>query len=248
MMERVTTYCPTQAASPQPAPGQGDGSYELKFLLAEEIVAPVIAWARGHIPPDPHAEEAGGDSYEIHSLYFDTSELDVFHRSPGFRQTKYRVRRYGQEPLLYLERKSKRRGWVQKQRTPIPEAELARLREPADGSWAGDWFRERLEARALVPQCQVAYRRLARVGVAEGAPIRLTLDRGIRCTRATTIELARPAEAQGQLIQRTILELKFRNGLPRLYKELIREFGLSRAPESKYRRAVSLCGLVEREG
>jgi len=221
----------------------------VKFLLADEIVAPVIEWARQNIPPDPHGMGDGGDTYGIHSLYFDTEALDVYRRSPGFRQSKYRVRRYGQESLLYLERKSKRRGWVQKLRTPIQEAELARLHEPEPAAdWSGAWFQERIRARALVPQCQVTYRRLARVGTAEGAPIRLTLDREIRCTRSTEIALTAPTDGQARSLPCTILELKFRNGLPRLYKELIREFALSRAPESKYRRAVGLCGLAGREG
>ena len=225
------------------APLPGDGAYEMKFVLPDELMAPVSDWARAHIPPDSHA--AGDELYHIHSVYLDTSAFDVYHRTEGYNESKYRVRRYGRESVLWLENKIKVKGWVRKVRTCIPEAELARLDLPEpDPTWAGDWFWRRMREYDLVPCCEIAYQRLARVGEAEGAPIRLTLDRQIRCAPTGRLELGKLDETEALLVGRNVLELKFRTGLPLLFKDLIREFRLAATPSSKYRRAVDLCGLV----
>ena len=38
-------------------------------------------------------------------MYCDTQALDVFHRTPGYRRRKYRVRRYDEAWDVHLERK-----------------------------------------------------------------------------------------------------------------------------------------------
>ena len=234
-----------QQLNNQPIPGAAKGSYELKIAVPDALVAPVIAWARAHIPPDPHAEMLGGDIYHVRSLYFDNDAYDVFFQAPGFRQSKYRVRRYGDERVCYVERKSKTRGRVRKRRTPIPEPELAYLAAAdAGAAWAGGWFRDRLQRARLRPRCQIAYQRLARVGYLEDAPIRLTLDRNIRCAPAQGLELGALDDRFALPIERNVLELKFRVSLPRLFKELIQEFSLSPDSASKYRLAVRRCGLA----
>lgn len=223
-----------------PIASHGEGAFELKFVLDEAVVPAVMEWAQAHLPADPFGAEGGG-FYEVHSLYFDTDGLDVYHGSGGFRDNKYRVRRYGREPLVYLERKYKVEGRVRKQRTPVPEEELALLTRPeAAGTWAGDWFRQRIRSHGLVPRCQVAYHRMARVGETEGAPIRLTLDRSIRSVPAAGLKLDRPETLQGLTHQRTVLELKYRHGFPALFTELVREFALEATSASKYRQAMSL--------
>ncbi len=225
-------------------PTRSDRAFEMKFILPETLVAPVTAWARENLSPDPLARAADGDTYRIHSLYFDTDRFDVYHRTPGYRASKYRVRRYGSEPLLYLEKKMKRAGWVRKQRTAVPLQDLPRLLDEADtGPWEGDWFRDRVSRLGLEPSCMVSYVRVARVGQADGAPIRLTLDREIRCLPASGLSLDAFDAEPGHLVERYILELKFRTALPQLYKQLIREFGLSPHGSSKYRLATELTKL-----
>lgn len=235
--------------SAAPAPGRletRDGAYELKFLLRETQVDGVIDWAQAHLRPDPHAAAAADACYAIHSVYLDTPELAVYHREPRFRRRKYRLRRYAEEGTVYLEEKRKRSGWVTKVRTGVAAAELELLATPEDpGEWAGAWFRQAMEEHRLRPVCQVAYRRLAREGETEGAPVRLTVDREIRSARAAGLCPAWQQEPQ-RPIPLTVLELKFRQGLPRLFKELIRTFGLTAAAESKYRRAADACALGKR--
>ncbi len=217
-------------------PVQTHGAFELKFFLAPEAVESVIGWARAHLSPDPYA--GSGDVYEVNSLYFDTDDFGVFHRQEGLAERKYRVRRYGSEGLLYLEEKEKLKGWVRKRRTAIAEAELEGF-----GGVGGAWFSQIVRLGGLSPQSQVAYRRVARVGEVEGGPVRLTIDRDVRCAPARGLSL--PALSEGLPIERNILELKFgRGGLPAMYKRLIAEFGLSPDVSSKYRLSVEAAGLA----
>jgi hypothetical protein len=236
----------------QPLPGSAslprletrNGAYELKFILQDSQVDEIVGWAQAHLAADPHAARSGDETYWIHSVYLDTDELAVYHRRPGFQCSKFRLRRYGCDEVIFLEEKRNDQGWVTKVRSRITDAELALLHAdsvPAD--WPGAWFRQALVEQQLVPCCRVTYRRLAREGETDGAPVRLTIDREIYC--ASTSEL-RPGQGNepGVPIPYAVLELKFRNGLPRLFKELIHNLGLSPVGASKYRNAAEVCGIA----
>src|SRR5262249_22260166 len=106
-------------------PGSVAPAFELKFLVDEDRARAAEAWARHHLVPDPPGDPALGGASGTTSLYFDTPELDVYHRSPKYRRRKYRVRRYGAEPWTFLERKSKWGDRVAKRRSRVHEAEVA---------------------------------------------------------------------------------------------------------------------------
>src|SRR5438552_3351346 len=100
------------------SPGLGAGpalgpAFELKFQLTPAEAHAVKAWARQHLTPDPHGQDG---TYRITSVYCDTPRIDVFHRTPGFRRSKFRVRRYDAAERVFLERKSKKKGRVKKRR------------------------------------------------------------------------------------------------------------------------------------
>ena len=83
------------------------GSFELKFLLADTEADEILKRARLHLAADPHADRTLGDRYRITSLYFDTVDLAVHRGLGSYGRSKYRLRRYGAEPRVFLERKSK---------------------------------------------------------------------------------------------------------------------------------------------
>ena len=125
-----------EAVSPSLVPVDGVPAFELKFLLDPARAECVTAWARRHLSPDPHADPALGGAYRVHSLYLDTAGLDIYHRGDSYRRRKYRLRRYGAEPWLYLERKSRWGDRVAKRRTRVDEGEVGRLLvELHDVSW-----------------------------------------------------------------------------------------------------------------
>src|SRR5436305_1036093 len=118
--------------SPSLAPaGGGEGpAYELKFLLDETRAQEVEAWARRRLLLDPHGDPALGGAYQTLSLYCDTPDLDVYWGRPSYKRRKFRVRRYGAAPWVFLERKSKWGDRVAKRRSPVPGEEVALLANP----------------------------------------------------------------------------------------------------------------------
>jgi hypothetical protein len=210
---------------------------ELKFLVTASHAAAIRQWARSELAPDPFAGGEFLDEYSTTSLYFDTPELDVYHRRRSYRRSKYRIRRYGQAEVVFLERKLRTGTSLSKRRTTIDISDLHRLLEPADRGWPGYWFQQRLELRRLRATCQVSYRRVARVGAAGARHVRLTLDRDIHAVPQT--EPAFTAE-RGALVSpdHQVLELKFRRELPSVFQNLIDRFALTPLPVSKYRLAL----------
>jgi hypothetical protein len=234
-----------EALSPALRAPSGPPAYELKFLLPAPLAAQVEAWAAEHLAYDPHADSARDNAYRIHTLYLDTPEWDVFRRSPRYGRRKFRLRRYGTERGLFLERKTKAGERVSKRRTCVPDTELSRLTGGADDpTWPGEWFRHRLLARWLRPACLVTYDRVAFVGSGAEGQLRLTLDRHIDCTPADDWVIAEAVGGRRLFADEVVLELKYQTALPTLFKRLLGEFRLSPRPASKYRLAVEAWALA----
>lgn len=192
------------------ARGEADApAFELKFLVDEPTALAIEAWARRTMSLDPHGSPALGGAYDTATLYLDTPELDVYHRSPSYKRRKFRIRRYGSAAWVSLEQKSKRGDRVRKRRSSVPLHELGlltalssleRTRDAAPpaidaagaawtagggesqpvGAWPGGWFGARIAGRRLVPACLVTNRRTALVGTCAEGPLRLTIDRDVR--------------------------------------------------------------------
>lgn len=227
-------------SSSQPAPR---GTYEVKFLIDESRSQAVREWALRHLQPDPHSSPEFGCGYSVNSLYLDTPEFDVYRRGEGFRQRKYRLRRYGAESSVWLELKRKNDGQVRKRRTLVPDTQLpSRLLLPADDSWEGRWFQQRLERLRLQPICQVTYQRFACVGLSVNGPLRLTIDSHLNCQPADGWAVpTTPLHSHLLLKHQHILELKFRETLPGSFRGLIEDLRLTVASFSKYRQSVEAC-------
>jgi hypothetical protein len=219
---------------------------EMKFLVTRPVAEQIRDWARNCLAPDPNSSADIGDGYQITSIYFDTEKYDVFHRNGSFGRSKYRIRRYGQSETVFLERKLKTRGLVSKRRSVSGLDDLQRLIEPiADRGWSGFWFHHRLLGRKLRPNCQISYRRTARVSMTANGPVRLTLDDGIHALPACGTTFVGPSNAGTFLSEsQVILELKYRMEMPALFKGLLQEFTLNAVPVSKYRLAAAALGYV----
>lgn len=221
---------------------------ETKFLVTPAVAEQIRVWARARLAADPNASGESNDAhdaYEITSLYFDTDQFDVFHRKGSFGRSKYRVRRYGESQIAFLERKLKTRGLLTKRRSVVKLDELERLTDiaPARG-WPGHWFHQRLVARRLRSICEITYRRTARVAMTTYGPIRLTLDEDIRASAAHGVVFNGVKNGKRLSENHVILELKYRFQMPVLFKLLAEEFALNPQPISKYRLAAVALGFV----
>lgn len=226
--------------------GSGAPAYEMKFLLAEPQTREVEAMLRGHLALDPHADPALG-AYRVTSVYFDTPAFDVYRRTADHRGHKFRIRRYGADPTVYLERKTKRNGQVWKRRSATQLAELAHLTDGHADEWPGAWFAWHLTAGDLRPVCRVTYERTAFVGAGPDGPIRLTLDRAARGLASSSPRQVEPFAGGLPLLDgEVIAEFKFLTAMPPLFKTVIGALRLAPSSVSKYRRCAEAAGLVGR--
>ena len=241
--DEVTAIDDANSIIQTPASKKSRGTFELKFLVDDDQAKEIIVWARQHLDADPHFDPEFGDGYRVNSLYLDTPQFDVFHRMDGFRQQKYRLRRYGRESLIWFEQKRKRKGLVRKRRVPVQESEVSsRLILPAEMEWDGHWFRRKVDEQALRPVSQIIYQRFARIKTTDEGLIRLTIDDGLTARVVDDWEVPSGSLNGVSLLDgKRILELKFRGTMPGLFKRLIEQQQLQVTSFSKYRTSVERC-------
>lgn len=229
------------------SPGLRTGiAFELKFELALEEVLRMKAWARRNLRPDPHGEDG---CYRVTSVYCDTPDFDVFHRAAGYRGSKLRLRRYGEAPLVFLERKLRKGDKVRKRRVQVASEELPRLASCMSGAippagWVAGWFLDRALKKRFAPVCRVGYNRTAFFGTAGGQGVRLTIDENVIGIPARGWEAQPLPEGLELLPGSALLELKFQDSIPELFRRLLPELPAKPARVSKFRRCIQVCGLA----
>lgn len=228
---------------------------EMKFLLDGTLSEQIKGWARDHLGVDENCNSECGESYDINTLYLDTPELDLFHRTGTVGATKHRIRRYGSEPTLWVETKRKRRMVVSKNRTAVFESDLTGILagwaansgestgETVDrAAWCADWFIDRIVQRRLQPAIQIGYRRFVRTSTLGNENLRLTIDSQIAATPTDGWRVSSThSNPLSAIAECEILELKFHNQMPHLFKELLRQFSIPATGFSKYRTAMTCC-------
>ena len=214
-------------------------AYEMKFLLPEEAARQLQSWAAAHLNVDAYANPEQGNSYQTTTLYLDTVPLDLFHQPQKFRGRKYRLRRYGQEENIYLERKRRRGDRVRKRRHCVQEDELVLLetRQQCPGQ-PEEWFHRKVARHELRPSCCVTYERAAFMKRGITGPMRLTFDRRIRGVRADDWSVSPVTDGTQILAGEVICEFKFRESVPALFQQIIEAMQLQPASVSKYRRLM----------
>jgi hypothetical protein len=222
-------------------------AFELKFELSRDDVFRMKAWAVRHLRPDPHGVDG---CYRVTSVYCDTPQFDVFHRSPGYKASKLRLRRYGSTDFIFLERKVRRGDRIRKRRVEVAPEDLRGLATYMDGGippadWKAGWFLEYALKKQVAPACRVGYRRTAYYGMSGRQSVRLTIDENMIGVVARGWE-AHPLQDGLELLPGgALLELKFQDTMPELFRTLLPDLPARAARVSKYRRCVRLCGLAQ---
>lgn len=215
-------------------------AYEMKFLLTEIEARQIESTLRPRLTLDPYADPSLHGAYRTTTLYSDTVAEDVFRQIGGHRRRKYRLRRYGDSPTIYLERKSRRGERVRKRRSSVPRAELSQLNETAPvASWSGGWFHEQSLRRGLLPAMRVQYLRTAYFGTTADGPIRVTFDRDVRGIPTTSWCVDPFEDGTRVLADQVICEFKFRGVVPALLRAVIESQRLVPRGVSKYRHCVA---------
>ena len=216
---------------------------EIKFLISAEKGPEIQAWMRANLAPDEFGSGPERDQFETSSLYFETAKFDVFHRRGSYGKSKYRVRRYGDSPIMFLERKFRTDRVLIKRRTTaaLDDFRLIETNEP-DPNWYGYWFHRRLIARRLEPLVQVSYVRTARLGSSPHGKVRMTIDFDLRVLPLPDRAFI-PGTGLPLMPAHNVIELKYSKQLPDIFKDVISQFELKTQPISKYRAGLALLGL-----
>lgn len=216
---------------------------EIKFLIDTSMAPRIQEWMRANLEPDANGDGPFRDQYATSSLYFDTEALDVFNRRGSYGRSKYRIRRYGLSPVMFLERKFRTDKLLAKRRTTVPITEFEHLEgDTPDAGWAGCWFHRRVLVRRLRPLVQLSYIRTARLGTSTTGPVRMTIDFDLRVLPLPDRAFI-PGVGLPLLEGRNVIEMKYRVALPAVFKQVIEQFQLERQPVSKYR-----AGLIQLRG
>ncbi len=232
--------------------------------MLEQLIPSVAA----RMQLDPHANPQTG-GYTVEGIYFETLERDVYRRSPGYSRRKFRIRRYSGGPNIFLERKSKRKGVVSKRRTQLEAFELANLLDrtldiSSNGSCDDssepplaplglnhntevDWFSRRIKTLKLRPMLCLNYDRIAFLQMDTLGPIRLTMDRALGCCRMEQSQFPEKLAYRKILEGKCVVEMKYRESIPTVFREIIEEFKLVSQPISKFRNAIVVAGLATDE-
>jgi VTC domain-containing protein len=216
---------------------------EIKFVVDAARGPEVQAWMRASLAPDEFGSGSEHDQFETSSLYFETGQFDVFHRRGSYGKSKYRIRRYGASPIMFLERKFRTDRVLIKRRTTAALDDFRRLEASApDPHWYGYWFHRRLAARQLKPLVQVSYVRTARIGNSSHGKVRMTIDFDLRVLPLPDGAFL-PGVGLPLMEGHNIIELKYCVTLPTIFRQLIDHFALQTQPVSKYRAGLALLGL-----
>ena len=228
--------------------------FEYKYVISEAQAEGVTAWAMAHLEPDVHADRAHHNEYMVQSLYLDTDDLSLYHDTVvgKLNRFKLRVRWYDDQPdtPAFLEIKARRNDVIEKARAPVRKKPVERIMggffmSPSDLDentpetlGALGRFCEMGAKLAARPVLIVRYRREAYIDPT-GRPVRLTVDRDIKCLRAG--RLVGDIENQPWLATadpRAVLEVKFTDTFPNWARDMVQALNLMRTSAAKYVRSV----------
>lgn len=238
----------------------------MKFLLSAEMQERLIALASASMSFDPYCDKDRG--YLVESLYLDTPTHDILFRSETCRGTKYRIRRYNGANQVFLERKSKSHAQLRKNRLPFAIDRLDELdstpqlkANPASQS-CDNWFIDEVRRMDLRPACLVQYKRCAFYLETAHDALRLTVDSDLRSASCMSTRFSDQSWAgiesgctthpngpnemnttvddplQFVMSDHLVLELKYVDSMPSLFKKLLCEFQIEPVRFSKYRTAM----------
>ncbi|WP_372726148.1 VTC domain-containing protein [Novipirellula sp.] len=212
--------------------------YERTFVLDDVAAAALIESASRRM--DPPA------SNDVSDLFYDTEN---WHR-PAKTKTKtkaktidktiYRVRRIDHAWDVFLEQQRREKQTTKLRRSIVPSSELKRLElNVADKTWEATWFHKNIIKRGLRRSLNVRFDRLAFNADSIEGPLRLTIDRNIRCQVFS--DLVNPDQNPSTPIPMHLVRMKYSVSLPAIFKSLIYEFALLPNPTSMYRECVLCC-------
>lgn len=227
--------------------------FEFKYQVPFDVVEGIIPELRKYMDFDPYAEKFSDNSYDVASVYYDSTGFGCYYdKVAGLRtRKKLRVRFY--EPTLrpetqvFLEIKKKYDTVVIKDRLTMTFDQCQRLLEK--GEWDGlsvsaderETLNEFISLKlrnGMMPQNLVVYRRKPFISKIDPG-FRVTIDYNVRTTPVSMITASDSLKSVTPHI--AILEVKFNNVLPFWFHQIIQRYNLNQRPFSKYCQSLEVC-------
>ncbi len=223
---------------------------EFKYLIPETVALQVRSFVQQHLELDEFGIGRENLSYEVHSLYLDSDQWEIHHRTVNGDKNRFklRVRYYNESPgtPVFFEIKRRMKDVILKQRGAVRREAAARILSgflPDPGDLTTDAIEDRVAIeRFLVlmhhlrakPKIHVAYDREAYVNSFDNE-VRVTLDRNVRgCSRPGGELLTHMPDPYVATTDMVILELKFTGRFPVWYRDLVQCFDCFQSGAAKY--------------
>ncbi|MFP4302138.1 MAG: polyphosphate polymerase domain-containing protein [Spirochaetaceae bacterium] len=195
-----------------------------------------------------HHTRLAGHSYLVRSIYYDTRDYRAWYEKEDgdFGRIKLRIRAYTDRweecPTVSVEIKTKHADAMVKYSTHVEREEYAEF--VRTGSWPSyrdetvNEFERLRRVRQLVPVCLVQYRREG-YRARDGSPVRLTIDHGVKSTRASWLFPPAPI-LKPHRPRRTIFEVKTQEDEPEWLRAVVTRHALKTQANSKYWQGIEV--------
>ncbi len=239
--------------------------FEYKYLAKVDAIDQIREYVLNFVEPDVHMEKAGLPEYTVRSIYFDTSEFDLYNdKVEGLEiRKKVRIRGYNQpmgKDIVFLEIKRKLGDAIYKNRAPILYENIENLLSSGDADRLiiknikgfenslsdAKKFLFHIYRKNMQPKVLVIYEREAYHSKIDGS-FRITFDKNLRCFPYPQLnELFVERDLTYHSTDYFLIEIKFYGQLPNWLKFLINKFLLTRISFSKYVACIDLIGMVNK--
>jgi len=229
------------------------GRFEYKYLVPMESLEDLRNSIRPFIETDTYMDEESNE-YCIHSIYYDTRNLDFYYeKEAGIKdRKKIRIRGYNQPSTnsnVFLEIKRKDNNIISKNRAPVAFNNLQLLLETRDiekyviknsnfevYNDASRFFFN-IYSQKLLPIINIHYNREAYFYKFDKS-VRITFDKHLRSNAYPSAnDLFNESNVINSLQGFFIVEIKFPNNereMPLWCENILGKFGMERAALSKY--------------
>ncbi|SMO47429.1 polyphosphate polymerase domain-containing protein [Gracilimonas mengyeensis] len=224
--------------------------FELKYLINEQKAQNVRHFIKNYLDADEYGITQPQNSYSVHSLYLDSSNLKTYQDTINGNRNRFkiRIRHYGGEDQesVYLEMKRRYDRVITKARAKVP---VKKLEEIIYGplptmdhlvNQTEEQLRSLQQICRMIreinarPQIHVAYLREA-YELEESNAVRITFDRDVTASYTNSLSLRAEQDNPVNVFGKTvILELKFTNRYPHWMNELTQLFHLRLESAAKY--------------
>jgi SPX domain protein involved in polyphosphate accumulation len=225
--------------------------YEFKYFVPEFRLSELRSMILPFVRPDKFAALHDGNQYTVRSIYFDTSDFQMYHtkRDHLAHRMKVRLRGYNEGGIdnpVFFEIKRKYEGPILKNRATLPFSSVQQIFRGASMEQflpetnKADNVRRffyQIHKHQLQPAVNVIYEREVYLSNVEDKDndLRISLDKNLRSVPCPSVdELYKERDVRYVTEGHFILEIKFNRYCPAWIRPILATMDLQKGPASKY--------------